>query len=386
MKKILAAATLIATLAGTAMPAMATETTAQVTTTATAADTQVTTNTQTAPDAQATTTQTTTGTQTTTQTATDTTTATDTQTTAEAAADAVATADVDLPDVSLTPDRLFYFLKVWVEDVRVALTRDAAARASLLEEQAQVRLAEAVKMAEEGETDLAEAALAEAQAKLAEASEQIAVAADAGKDLTSLVERIEADQSRFAGAVQAMLADLPEETREALEPLTADLLAQVALTQDAAEPDEEIAEEAEEVAAEAGLEEELAELQPRMVLVLKAMAEASGKDLAEVYAMYSENPGLGRIARELKLKMGPVQHAAQLNWKQAKDDSEEEGAAPVATDAVAPADATVGTAVDEQAKAADKVTGASKEKDPKDKAQKSDQGSAKNADRGQGKK
>lgn len=224
-----------------------------------------------------------------------------------------------LPQVSLTPDQFFYFVKLWVEKVQVVLTRDTADRAALLEQQAQVRLAEATAMAEAGKTDLAQKALEEAQARLQEAESLIGQAAQAGNDLKALASTVQGDQVLFAQAASDLLSKLPEEVRTKLEPIAAELLLQVAENGDALNPDE-VKEEAEEAAEEAGI---TADIAPRTLLVLKAMAEASGKDLSEVVALYEQNPGLGRIAQQLGLKMNPVQHAAQVEWKKAQKGDEE---------------------------------------------------------------
>lgn len=292
MKKMIAGAALVATLVGSTTPALANDT-------------------ETAPATVQTTTSTDTAAEVTTQ---------ESATIAEV--ESTAEAEVELKEVTLTPDKLFYFLKLWVEQVQLSLTRNAAARAALLEEQAQTRLAEAVALAEAGKADLAQKAMLEAKAKLVSASKEIGEATESGKDLEKLITQIEADQTRFAKAVSKIVEELPVEVKEEMEPLTTDLLVQVALAQDSVKQEEAPAEEAEQTAAEAGLEAELAGLQPRMVLVLQAMAKASGKELAEVYAMYQQNPGLGNIAKELGLKMGPVQHAAQIHWKKAKAELE----------------------------------------------------------------
>jgi len=276
IKRILASAALVAVMTGSAAPALAETTTTDATA----------------------------------QTETVATTTTDVTTTAA------------LPEESLTPGDFFYFLKRWVEALQVALTRDAAGRAALLEQQAQTRLAEAVQLADEGQTDLAQAAMTEAQAKLAEAQRVIDKAVANGEDLTELVAQVEESEVRYARAVTGLLETLPETVVEEIELLTTDLLAQVAQTQDAATQDEATVEEAEQTAEEAGLSEELAAVSPRTVLVLKAMAKASDKSLAEVFALYQQNPGLGNIAKALGLKMGPVQHAAQIEWKKLKGDAE----------------------------------------------------------------
>jgi hypothetical protein len=344
MKKMIAGAALVATLVGSATPVLAeTAATAAQTTSAEATSAQTT-------SAQATSAQDATGTATTAESsaapaattnstgeAQSTTTEAQSSTTeapattteaqsstagAPSTAEEAPAADAGLPNAGLTPDKLFYFLKLWIEQVQLTLTRDAAARAALLEKQAQTRLAEAVEMANAGKADLAQKAMAEAQTKLAAASKEIKAASESGKDLQKLVAQVEADQTRFAKAVSAIVAKVPDEVKQEIEPATADLLVQVAATGDAATKDETPAQEAEQAAAESGLEAELSALQPRTVLVLKAMADASGKDLADLYAMYRQNPGLGRIAKELGLKMGPVQHAAQIEWKRAKGEVE----------------------------------------------------------------
>lgn len=232
-------------------------------------------------------------------------------------------ASAELPEVTLTPDKLFYALKLWIEQIQLAFTIDAAERAILLEQQAQTRLAEAKAMAEAGKADLAKQAMDEAKAKLEEAQGAIEAAAKANKDLTKLTAQVEANEAKFTAALQTMVETAPEEVKTQVEPVIANLLVQVAANEDAAKKDGTAREEAEKlVAAQAELKAELEKLQPRMVLVLNAMSEASGKSLADVLAMYKENPGLGRIAKELGLKMGAVQHAAQIKWMAVNKDGE----------------------------------------------------------------
>ncbi len=297
MKKMIAGAALVAVMAGTAAPALA-NTTAETTTQTTVQTTATTADTTTA------------------------TTTPESTTTTEA----TETVSTPLPEQRLTSDDFFYFLKRWIEEIHVVLTRDAAERAALLEEQAQTRMAEAVQLVEAGELDLAQKAMTEAEGKLKEAQKAISAAAEGGKDLTRLAAQVAESEARFAKAVTDLLATMPESVMAELEPLTADLLAQVATTQDAATQDETTAEEAAEVVDEAGLQEQMAGLQPRTVLVLKAMADASDKSLAEVFALYQQNPGFGNIAKQLGLKMGPVQHAAQIEWKKLKAEVEIETA------------------------------------------------------------
>ncbi len=300
MKRWVAGAALVTSIFGTATAALADTTDPNATTTLVQTTATTSTQTETQSPAPATTT-------------------TSAQTGAEATTTTTATTTADastaLPEVSLTPDKLFYSLKLWVEKIQLLITTDAANKAALLEAQAQTRLAEAKAMAEAGKADLATAALNEAAAKLEAAKAAIDKAADSNKDISKLSAMIEADQAKFAVALSVMIEKAPDEVKAQVEPMIADLLVQVATNADAAAKDETAAEEAAKVAEEAKLEAELGALQPRMVLVLDAMAKASGKDLKDVLGMYQKNPGLGRIAKELGVKMGPVQHAAQAEWK-----------------------------------------------------------------------
>lgn len=55
----------------------------------------------------------------------------------------------DLPEVKILPDSPFYFVKLWVEKVRLAIAKDAKQKSALLVYFAKERLAEGVVMAKE---------------------------------------------------------------------------------------------------------------------------------------------------------------------------------------------------------------------------------------------
>jgi hypothetical protein len=282
------------------------------------------------------------------------------------------TTATQLPTVSLTPDKLFYSLKLWIEQIKVAITRDAAAKATLLEQLSQERLAEAKAMAEAGKTDLANQALAEANAKLAEAQKAIEAANAADKDISKLTAEVNADQAKFAVVLTSVLAKAPADVQAQLQPAVTDLLTQVAATQDTVTNDDKAAEEAAKIADEAKLKTDLSAMQPRMVLVLNAMSKASGKSLNDVLAMYKKNPGLGNIAKALGLKMGAVQHAAQIQWMMVNKDGSvtiDLNAQPTTTP-TAPATAPTGTQVTAPTAATTTVTlDAKTEADDEDKAE-----------------
>jgi hypothetical protein len=275
-------------------------------------------------------------------------------TTTTAQADASVQASSNQPNVTLTPDKLLYVLKMWAEKIQLVVTTDSVSKAALLETQAQTRLAEARAMAQAGKPDLAQAALLDAKVKLEAAQKAIEAAAKTNKDMSTLTTKLAADQISFAGAINAMLAKAPDSVRAEFQPVAAALMVQIAANQDAAKQDEAAAKQAAQLTADAHLKTEKSAVQPRMLLVLNAMAQASGKDLSEVYAMYQANPGLGHIAQELGLSMGSVQQAAQIEWKV----TQQGPAAPAATSApAAPAPATPAPAAvtKENVKAAVKV-------------------------------
>jgi hypothetical protein len=259
-----------------------------------------------------------------------------------------------LPTVSVTPDSMFYQLKLLVEKIRMAITIDAVDKATLLEQQAEVRLAEAKVMAEAGKADMAQAALVEAQTKLAAAQAQMKLAAKSNKDLTKLQSMVNLDETQFATVLSGILAKAPVDVQAKVQVMAADLLTQVSANKDTASKDDQAKVDADKVTTDAKLQSELSDLQPRQILVLNAMAKASGKSLADVFAMYQANPGLGRIAQELSLKMGAVQHAAQIEWKVAQK-----------VDAVKPSDDTKKAAVKSELTTEPKTEVESNQKDDK---------------------
>jgi hypothetical protein len=222
---------------------------------------------------------------------------------------------VALPDPGLTPDKLFYSLKLWIEQIKVVVTRDAAEKAELLQQQAETRLAEAKAMAEAGKMDLAQEAMNEAKAKLEAAQKAIEAANATNKDISKLSAAVDAEEAKFTTVLVKVLEKAPEEVQTEMAPVVAELLVQVAATSDTATQDETAKEEADKLTEEEQLKADLATLQPRMALLLNEMAKASGKELSEVVAMYKAHPGLGVLAKQLGLHMGSVQHATQIKWK-----------------------------------------------------------------------
>ncbi|MDB4897614.1 MAG: hypothetical protein JWN15_3876 [Firmicutes bacterium] len=171
-----------------------------------------------------------------------------TATTTTAQADASVQASSNLPNVTLTPDKLLYVLKMWAEKIQLVVTTDSASKAALLETQAQTRLAEARAMAQAGKPDLAQAALLDAKVKLAAAQKAIEAAAKTNKDMSTLTTKLAADQISFAGAINAMLAKAPDSVRAEFQPVAAELMLQIAANQDAAKQDKAAAKQAAKVA------------------------------------------------------------------------------------------------------------------------------------------
>lgn len=212
-------------------------------------------------------------------------------------------ASADLPQVTLGPDNLFYLFKLWAERIQVAVTVDAGQKALLLEQLAQLRLAEAKVMAEAGNAKLAERAMLAAKVRMEQAQVQIEVALAKDKDISRVAAEVRADQVRFAAAVTAILAKLPADAQTTAESIGADLLIQAAVSQDIINGNAELRAEAEQAMLQADIKDASVTLQPRIMLVLQAMADASGESLAKVYTMHQANLSLSETARELRVNM-----------------------------------------------------------------------------------
>lgn len=234
-----------------------------------------------------------------------------------------------LPDPGLTPDSFLYWVKRLVERVQVALTLDAANKAEALTRQAEVRLAEAKAMAGAGQPDLAAKALADGNARLAEAQQVMARAAAQGKDLQKLAVKLDDRGSLWAATLAQVMATLPEAEQANVEAQVADFWLRALDARDSARREKDDDHERHggrqaqleaEVKALVNDDQVAAELKAeylssRTLLVLDQMARESGRPLADVIKLYTELHGVGRVAKALDLKLGDVQHGAQVKFK-----------------------------------------------------------------------
>ncbi len=217
-----------------------------------------------------------------------------------------------LPEVSIPPDSAFYGLKLFVERLRYLITRDAADRAHILTEQGETRLLEATQMMEAGKTDLAAGALEESQQKFHQAQEALATAVEAGKQLDNLQSQLTYNETNLKLALARIMVAAPAEEKPRFEAAATDVTVEFAAEKDSLAPNDALVEMARQLAEAAQTQAELA---PRVLIVLDAMAKESGKPLSEVVAIYTDAKSVSAVATQLKIKLEVVQAAAKVEIK-----------------------------------------------------------------------
>lgn len=130
--------------------------------------------------------------------------------------------DFSLPDVSLTPDSPFYFLKSWKESIQLFFTFGAENKAKQYLHLAGVRVAEYQKMVEKGKTDLAQKTLEKYEEQLNKAVEKTNELKKKGKDIESITEKSITNQaiesiSKHVKILQENLQKVPEAAKKGIE-------------------------------------------------------------------------------------------------------------------------------------------------------------------------
>lgn len=127
-----------------------------------------------------------------------------------------AEAPPETEDPGILPDSPFYVLKTFWENVQDFLTRDPFKKAELHLQFAQRRLAETQKMCEKGKCGIAEKWLERFQVKIQKATWAAQKAQEKGRDVTALVEKLQANLERQQAVLDRVIEKAPEPARGAL--------------------------------------------------------------------------------------------------------------------------------------------------------------------------
>lgn len=120
-------------------------------------------------------------------------------------------------DPGITPDSPFYFFKVIVEKVKLFVIVDPAKKADLLAELINTKLAEAQAMLEEGKVEDAEKALELYQEYMNEMTDVAGEAAEKGKDLGEVIERVKEAHEKHVEVLTGLLEKVPDQAKDAIE-------------------------------------------------------------------------------------------------------------------------------------------------------------------------
>ncbi len=125
--------------------------------------------------------------------------------------------DFSLPDISLTPDNPFYFLKSWKESIQTFFTFGLENKAKQYLHLAGVRLAEYQKMMEIGKIEIAGKTLNKYQDQLNRALEKANELKQQGKDIKDLTQGISQIIPQSLEILQNNLQKVPEQARKGIE-------------------------------------------------------------------------------------------------------------------------------------------------------------------------
>jgi urease gamma subunit len=122
-------------------------------------------------------------------------------------------------EVTITPDNIFYSLKILVENIQVALTFPAGEKAELLVTLADKRLAEAELMTEANKLELVQSVMQAYADTMEKAAENLQTAAQNGSDVTPVFDDIRIVELTADKLVIKATGILPAESADALKAL-----------------------------------------------------------------------------------------------------------------------------------------------------------------------
>ncbi len=127
---------------------------------------------------------------------------------------APATATEEETEPGLTPDSPFYFLKTWVEKIRLFFAFSPKGKVTLLTKFAETRLAEAQAMVKRGKPEIAEKCVDRYEKCLERAEEEIKKKDKVDKDV---YETVAEATSKHTAVLQGLLEKVPEQAKDAIE-------------------------------------------------------------------------------------------------------------------------------------------------------------------------
>lgn len=125
--------------------------------------------------------------------------------------------DFSLPDIHLTPDSPFYFLKAWKEQTQLFFAFGLENKAKQYLHLADIRLVEYQKMVEKGKTEVAQKTLEKYEKHLNHAIDKINELKQKGKDIQDVEQKLEETTSKHLEVLQKNLEKAPEQAKKGLE-------------------------------------------------------------------------------------------------------------------------------------------------------------------------
>ena len=122
----------------------------------------------------------------------------------------------ELEDPGRLPDSNMYWLKTWWENIQLFFTFSDTKKAEKQMDFANRRMLELQKLCEKGKCELAQKLASRFEEKIRKTTEKLEEANKDGKDVQSLIEKLEANQERHQEVMLKVYDQVPEEAKEAI--------------------------------------------------------------------------------------------------------------------------------------------------------------------------
>lgn len=119
-------------------------------------------------------------------------------------------------DPGTLPDSKFYWLKTWRENIQLFFTFNDVKKAEKQMKFANRRMLELEKLCEKDKCELAQKLASRFEEKIRKTTEKLEEANEKGKDVQSLIEKLEANQERHQEVLLKVYDQVPEEAKEAI--------------------------------------------------------------------------------------------------------------------------------------------------------------------------
>jgi hypothetical protein len=241
-----------------------------------------------------------------------------------------------------SPDSIMYPLHTFLEQLHLFFASEGANKASVLQQTANERLAEAKNMLDQNKANLTVEQLKAYQNALTQLQAQLNLAITKGQDLTDVVKAIDDEQPEVDSATKDITKNLTneddqklasdvEEDQSDVKDLTDTVKLVTPITGDKAAPDDQEKYSLHQQAVQKFLAAKVGndaltratteELNARQIMAIQSLAQLSGKTFDDVLNLFNQNSkGIGATVKALSLQPKDAMKTINSDFHRMKKD------------------------------------------------------------------